>query len=286
MISQGHYVLSMLIKFRMTDCKSIATPLDRNVKLRPESGTSCDLKRFRQIVGSLIYLTITRPDPSYSVEMISQFMQRPALEHLHCVHRILRYVSDTKDRGLLYRHGITEQLAGYTDVDLARDATDRQSTSSFIFSLGSAAIAWSRKKQPKAAMSTTKGEYRGATIATCEAIWLKRLLQGLHFEVPNLILIYCNNSSSMELAKNPVFHARTKHIEVNCHFVRERVQSGEVELWYVHTNQLVVDIFTKVLGTDKLQHFFEMFGTQHLDVPHLRHGFAVWFSSNGTVADY
>ena len=160
--------------------------------------------------GSLIYLTITRLDLSYPVALISQYMSQPKAEHLQWAQRILHYVSDTKDRGLLYRHGITEQLAGYTDVDLARDATDRQSTSSFIFSLGSAAIAWSRKKQPKAAMSTTKGEYRGATIATCEAIWLKRLLQDLQVEVPNLLRY--DNISSMPIAKNPIFHAHTKHI--------------------------------------------------------------------------
>ena len=109
--------MSMLIKFRMTDCKSIATPLDRNVKLRPESGTSCDLKRFRQIVGSLIYLTITCPDPSYPVRLISQFMSQSTIKHLQCAQMILRYVSDTKDMALLYRTGVAEVLVDYTDAD-------------------------------------------------------------------------------------------------------------------------------------------------------------------------
>ena len=118
-------------------------------------------------------------------------------------------------------------------------------------------------------MSSVKAEYRGATIATCEAIWLKQLLQDLKIEVPTPILIYCDNLNNMRLAKNPIFHARTKHIEVHYHFVRKRVLSGEVELWYIHTDRQVADIFTKALGLDKLWHFSELFGLQHLDVPHL-----------------
>ena len=124
--------------------------------------------------------------------------------------------------------------------------------------------------QPTVALSSTEAEYRGATISTCEAIWLRRLLQDLWVKVPTLILIYCNHIISMHLAKNPVLHARTKHIEVHYHFVRERVLSGEVELRYVRTDLQVADIFTKALGSDKLQHFSEMLGLQHLDTPQLR----------------
>ena len=143
LISQRHYVLSMLFKFGMADCKSVSTPLDRTVKLRPDSRKVCHPKRFRQIVGSLIYLTITRPGLSYPVGVISQLMARPTEEHLQCALRVLRYVSGTKDRGLLYRAGTAAQLVGYTDADCAGNAADRRSTSGYAFSLGSAAIAWS-----------------------------------------------------------------------------------------------------------------------------------------------
>ena len=179
-------------------------------------------------------------------------MQKPSVEHLQCAQRILWYVSGTKDWGLLYRQGITEKLVGYTDADWAGDASDRRSTSGYMFSIGSAAVAWSSKKQPTVALSSTEAEYRGATIATCEAIWLRRLLRDLRIEVPTPIPIYCDNMSSMQLAKNPVFHARTKHIEVHYHFLRERVLSGEVALRYVHTDRQVADIFTNLLVSDKL----------------------------------
>ena len=149
---------------------------------------------------------------------------------------VLRYVSNTKDRGLLYRIGTATQLVGYTDANWADNVVDRRSTSGYVFSLGSAAIACS-KKQPTVALSSTEAEYRGAAVATCEVIWLKRLIKDLQEEVSDPTTIYCDNLSSIQLAKNPVFHARTKHIEVHYHFLRERVLSSEVELLYVLTDR-------------------------------------------------
>ena len=159
LISQCHYVFSMLFKFDMTECKSISTPRDRNVKLRPNSRMACDPKRFRQIVGSLIYLTITQSDLNYRVRLISQIMVHLTLEHLECMHRILMYVGGTKDRELLYRTGVAGQLVSYTDTDWARNAGDRRSTSEYVFSLGSVTIAWSSKKQQTLALSSTEADY-------------------------------------------------------------------------------------------------------------------------------
>jgi hypothetical protein len=138
------------------------------------------------------------------------------------------------------------------------------------FTLGSAAIAWSSKEQPTVALSSTEAEYRGAVVATCEAIWLKRLLKDLHEEVSDSTVIYSNNLSSIQLAKNPVFHARTKHIEVHYHSVRERVLSGEVELQRVPTDRQTADIFTKPLGLERLRQFSDALGLRHLDLPKFR----------------
>ena len=183
------------------------------------------MTRFQQIVGSLIYLTIIRLDLSYPVALISQYMSQPKAEHLQWAQRILHYVSGTKDRALLYQTGIAKQLVGYTDVDWAGNVGDHRSTSGFALSLRSAAIAWSNKKQPIVALLSTEAEYRGAAVATCKAIWLKRLLKDLQVEVSDPTTIYCDELSNIQLAKNLVFHARTKHIEVHYHFVRERVLS-------------------------------------------------------------
>ena len=134
-------VLSMLFNFGMTKCKSVSTPLDRNVKLHPDSGMACDPKRFSQIVGSLIYLTITRPNLNYPVRLISQFMAQPAMDHLKSVQCILKYVSDTKDRGLLYQTSTVEQLISFTNANWPENAGNRRSTSGFAFSFRSTVIA-------------------------------------------------------------------------------------------------------------------------------------------------
>ena len=181
-------------------------------------------------------------------------MARPTEEHPQCAQRVLRYVSGTKDRGLLYRADTAAQLVSYTDADWAGNAADGRSTSGYAFCLGSVAIVWSSNKLPTVALSSTEAEYRAA-VATCEAIWLKQLLKDLQEKVSDTTTIYCDNLSNIQLAKNPVFHARTKDIEVHYHFVRERVLSGEVELLYVPTDRQTADIFTKPLGLDKLRQF-------------------------------
>ena len=132
--------------------------------------------------------------------------------------------------------------------------------SGFMFSFGSAAITWSSKKQPTVALSSTEAEYRGAAVAACEVAWLRTLLGDLGVQVDEQVVIHCNNLSSIKLARNPVFHARTKHIEVHNHYVRERVLAGNIDLVYVSTEEQVADIFTKALGAEKLRHFWTMLG--------------------------
>jgi hypothetical protein len=137
---------------------------------------------------------------------------------------------------------------------------DRRSTSGFLFSFGSGVISWINKKQPTVALSSTKVEYRGATIVACEVVWLQKLLSDLGLLVNAPIVIYCDNISSILLANNSVYHARTKHIEVDYHFIRKKVLAKEIDLIHVNTKDQVADIFTKALGTNKLKKFRIMFG--------------------------
>ena len=122
-----------------------------------------------------------------------------------------------------------------------------------MFSLGSAAITWSSKKQPTVALSSTKTEYKGATVEACEIAWLEMLLANLGIQVQVPVVIYCDNLRSIQLARNPLFHVRMKHIEVHYHFIRERVLDGDIDLTYVRTDEQVADIFTKALGAEKLR---------------------------------
>ena len=186
--------------------------------------------QYRQLIGSLIYLTITRPDLSYPVGLLSQFMQTPCDIHLDCAKRVLRYVSGTMDCDILYKMAMPIRFEGYTDADRAGYKADRRSTFRFVFSFGGGAISWSSKKQPTVALSSTEAEYMGAAMAACEAIFLKRILKDLGIPIKDLTPLYYENMSSIYLARNTVFHARTKHIEVHYHVIRERVLAGDVDL--------------------------------------------------------
>jgi hypothetical protein len=266
-LSQRQYALDMLSKYGMGGCKPISVPLNQNGKLSADVGEVLeDATMYRKIVGSLIYMTITRPDLNYTVGLESQYMQVPRKPHLDGVRHTLRYVSATTDYGLFYEASTELQVHGYVDVDWAGSISDKRSTSGFMFSFGSADVTWSSKKQPTVALSSTEAEYKGAAMAACEVAWLRKLLGDLGLHVDRQVVIYCDNLSSIQLARNPVFHARTKHIEVHYHFIRDKVLAGEIDLIYVNTEDQVAHIFTKVLGAKKHCRFRSMLGVMELEL--------------------
>ncbi|GMI82979.1 cysteine-rich RLK (RECEPTOR-like protein kinase) 8 [Hibiscus trionum] len=234
----------------------MATPMETNVKLKKDGGKILqDARKFQQLVGSLIYLTITRPEISYSVSVISQFMQNPKSHHLDAAKRILRYIKGSLEYGLMYKKNDSFLLSGYIDADWAGDATDRRSTSGYCFDFGSAVVSWCSKKQPTVALSSTEAEYIAATMAAQECIWMKCLMGDMFGNINYALQIKCDNESAIKLASNPVFHGRTKHIEVRNHFVREKVLNQELDLVGVNTNDQTADIFTKALAKPKFERF-------------------------------
>ncbi|KAK4381916.1 Retrovirus-related Pol polyprotein from transposon RE1 [Sesamum angolense] len=255
-ISQRSYAKNLLDRFGMGESNGIATPMEPYLKLNKEEGQPLrDERKFRQLVGSLIYLTTTRPEIAFSVSVISQFMQSPRSSHLDAAKRILRYIKGSLDYGLLYKNSNDFKLKGFTDADWVGDASDRRSTSGYCFNIGSAVVSWCSKKQSTVALSSTEAEYMAATIATQECIWLKRLIGDIYGKVNYTVPIECDNESAIRLASNPVFHGRTKHVEIHHHFVREKVLNQEVELKGIHTNDQVADIFTKALAKPKFESF-------------------------------
>ncbi|KAK2992396.1 hypothetical protein RJ640_006296 [Escallonia rubra] len=188
--SQRAYAKSLLERFSMGDSKEKATPMEPNLKLKKDKGKPLkDARKFRQLVGSLIYLTITRPEISYSVSVVSQFMQNPRTPHLEAARRILRYVKGTLDYGLLYKRCDNFVLSGFTDADWAGDTNDRHSTSGYCFNTGSATVSWCSKKQNIVVLSSTEAEYVAATMATQECVWLKRLIEDMFCEVDYAVQI-------------------------------------------------------------------------------------------------
>ncbi|XP_019054853.1 PREDICTED: uncharacterized protein LOC109115364 [Nelumbo nucifera] len=255
-ISQRRYAKSLLERFGIGESREMATPMEPYLKLKKEEGELLkDARWFRQLVGSLIYLTITRLEIAYSVGIISQFMQNPRTYHLDAAKRILRYVKGSPAYGPMYKKGSDFVLRGFNDADWTGDAIDRRSTSGYCFSLGSAVDSWCSKKQSSVALSNTEAEYMAATMAAQECIWLKCLIEDIFSKVDYAVQIYCDNDSAIRLASNLVFHGRTKHIEVHHHFVREKILNQEIELQGIPTYNQVVDIFTKALVKVKFKNF-------------------------------
>lgn len=254
-ISQEKYVEDLLKKFNMLNCKPVATPMAMNEKFSKYDGASkADATIFRSLVGSLIYLTNTRPDIVHAVSIISRFMSDPSNLHFCAAKRILRYIKGTKNFGINYAKEENCSLIGYTDSDWAGSVDDRKSTSGYIFCLGTKVITWSSKKQNTVALSSAEAEYISATSAACEAVWLRRILADLQQVQKSPTIIYCDNMSAIAMTKNPVFHSRSKHIELRHHFIRKLVEENEIEMKFYNTEEQLADIFTKTVPIDKFSH--------------------------------
>jgi hypothetical protein len=210
---------------------------------------------YRSMVGKLLHLTHTRPDITYSVSIVSRFMQMLQLSHLLAVKRIFRYLAGTWDSGILYGRGGTSTLVGYSDSDYAGDVETGRSMTGFVFCLGESPVTWFSKKQPTVALSSTEAEYRALSEAAREAVWLKALMRDLGVESKEPLMLHCDNESSIKLARNPVFHSKTKHITVHYHFAREQLESGEINVTYIPTAEQLADFFTKPLNKPLFDRF-------------------------------
>src|ERR1700733_10096268 len=264
-ISQARYANEVLGRFNMQECKAAITPTVMGLKLSKEdSSKDFDPSLYKSIVGSLMYLTATRPDIMYAVSLISRFMERPKEAHWQAAKRILRYVKGTKRFGILYNVSEHSDLVGYTDSDWAGSVDDRKSTSGYVFHMGSGAISWASKKQSIVALSTAEAEYVAATAAACQSVWMRRMLRSLGQEQAKATVIFCDNSSAIALSKNSVFHKRTKHIDTKFHYIRELVNNGEIVLQHCRTEDQLADILTKPLPKKGFDHFRKCLGMQQL----------------------
>uniref|UniRef100_A0A2N9I7J4 Uncharacterized protein n=1 Tax=Fagus sylvatica TaxID=28930 RepID=A0A2N9I7J4_FAGSY len=253
-LTQAKYTSDLLSRAGLTDHKILDTPIEFNARLTPSSGELLpDPTLYRQLVGSLVYLTVTRPDISYAVHQVSQFMSAPRSTHYAAVLRILRYLKGTLFHGLHFSAQSPLTLRAYSDADWAGDPTDRRSTTGYCFLLGSSLISWRSKKQSVVARSSTEAEYRALADTTSELLWLRWLLQDLGVSTSSATPIYCDNRSAIQIARNDVFHERTKHIEIDCHLVRHHLLQGSLQLISVSSHDQLADIFTKSHPTGRFR---------------------------------
>lgn len=251
-LSQMKCITDLLLKTEMLGCKPIGSPASK-AKLSPSDGSPLqDPSTYRSIVGSLQYVTLTRPDICFTVNQVCQFMHALPDSHMTAVKRILRFLKGTITYGLLFRPG-PFSLQTFCDADWAGSPYDRRSTSGFGVFLGPNPISWSSKKQSTVARSSTEAEYRCLAQTAAEVTWLCSLLRDLHIPLSSIPLIWCDNVSAISLAFNPVFHARTKHIEIDYHFAHEKVAQKQLEVRFISTLDQVADIFLKGLHSSRVR---------------------------------
>jgi hypothetical protein len=252
-LHQGGYIAKMLEKYGMADCRPVRTPFPSGLKLPPGEEGVFPLQQYQSAVGSLMYLMVgTRPDLAFAVGAVSQFMACPTKTHWEAVKHIFRYVSATTQLKLALGQSKGEpKVVGYSDADWGANDINRRSISGYAFKLGDGAISWASKKQTSVALSSTEAEYMALTQACKEAIWIKRYLMELGVQREGPLVIRADNQSCIALARNPEFHARTKHIDIQYHFIREKVEGGEVALEYCSTKAMVADVLTKPTTRDK-----------------------------------
>jgi len=255
-LSQRQYMLDILDRAGMAECKPCATPVDTSPKTSADSGALvADPTDYRSLAGALQYLTFTRPDIAYAVQQVCLHMHDPREPHLAALKRILRYIRGTLHLGLHLRPSTQDDLVVYSDADWAGCPDTRKSISGYALFLGDNLVSWSSKRQNTVSRSSAEAEYRAVANGVAEASWLRQLLHELHIPLRRATIVYCDNVSAVYMSSNPVQHQRTKHIEIDLHFVREKVAMGAVRILHVPTTSQFTDVFTKGLPSSVFTEF-------------------------------
>lgn len=274
-LSQESYVDNLLTTYGMQDCKPVATPLEPGSHLA--AATEEELEEFsatghnyRKAVGSVNYLVqCTRPELAFASSQLSQHLDKPGILHWAAFRRVLRYLQGTRTYSISFRGNNPESLSiassknfltNYADADWAGDPATRRSTTGYVFTLHGGAVSWMSRKQPTVSLSSTEAEYKATVEAGKELAWLRIILEDLNINLHDSLAIQNDNQGAIALAENPVFQARSKHIEVQYHWIREQISAGKFELKYTPTAEMQADLLTKSLPRVLHQRFCEGIG--------------------------
>ena len=262
-LSQSDYVSRVLDKFKMNNVKEVGVPMGQHYKLSVQQSPKNTAEEqemqsipYANIIGSVMYAMIsTRPDIAQAVSVTSRFMMNHGREHWSALKWLLKYLKGAADVGILFRgsEGYEgDPLKGFSDSDFAGNVDNRRSQSGYIFTLYGSVISWRSSLQSVVALSTTEAEFMALTAAVKESAWLKGILNDFGVQ-QDTVAIGCDNSSALCLAKHQVYHERSKHIDVRMHFIREKIEEGEVKVFKVHTSENPADMLTKPLQKGKLE---------------------------------
>ncbi|XP_071688524.1 uncharacterized mitochondrial protein AtMg00810-like [Rutidosis leptorrhynchoides] len=254
-LSQRKYCLDILVDYGMTGCKPVSTSMEQNLCVACEPSASdkhvANINEYQKLVGRLMYLTLTRHDISFAVHVFSQYMHSPLQSHSDLAFRVLRYLKGAPGKGIQIVKGNDFNLNAYCDSDSGKCKLNRKSVTGYLVFFCNSLTSWkSKEKQATISRSSAKAEYRAMGTAASEIVWIKNLLLGIHIELP--VKLHCHNTSAIQIAANPVYHERTKHFEIDMHFIREKVSSGLIKTVKVDSSNQLEDILIK--GSGSYQH--------------------------------
>ncbi|KAJ8765618.1 hypothetical protein K2173_014740 [Erythroxylum novogranatense] len=276
-LNQRKYALELIQDLGLSGAKPAFTPLEQNLKLTTadfddslqlkfDDEILTDAAVYQRLIEKLLYLTHTRPDITYSVQHLSQFMQKPKKSHYDAALRVVRYVKKNPGQGILLSSSGNPRLIAYCDSDWASCLVSRKSVTGFCVKFGNSLISWKSKKQSTISRSSAEAEYRSMASTVAELKWLFGLIAELGIKGSTPAILHCDNQAAIQIAANPVYHERTKHIEIDCHFVRESIQNGFVETRHISTKDQLADILTKGLGNQQHDYLLSKLGV--IDIYH------------------
>ncbi|KAJ9561136.1 LOW QUALITY PROTEIN: hypothetical protein OSB04_006296 [Centaurea solstitialis] len=243
-------------------------PMEQNLKLdQCHESHKTDASLYRRLIGRLLYLQATRPDIAYAVNILSQFVSDPRVDHMDAVLRVLRYIKSTLGQGIFIPKSGGFNLVAYCDANWLGCPSTRRSRTGYLLLLGGAPVSWKTKKQSVVSRSSAEAEYRAIATTVSKILWMRWLLKDLTVDLQNATPLYCDNQAARHIANNPVFHERTKPVEMDCYFVRERVASQEILPLHVTNKQQIADLFTKPLGAQPLRDLLGKLGVRDLHAP-------------------
>ncbi|XP_019087357.1 PREDICTED: uncharacterized protein LOC109127248 [Camelina sativa] len=242
--------------------------MDPSDVLNTETGTLLqDVEQYRWLVGKLMYLTFTRPDITFAVHKLCQFTSAPRQPHLNAVYKVLHYLNGTIGQGTFYSANSDLKLKGFADADWGRCSDSRRSVLGLCMFLGPSLVSWKSKKQDTISMSSAESEYRAMAVAVKEILWLRTLMLYLWVDSSEAFALYCDNTAALHIANNSVFHERTKHLDMDCHIVREKVQLGIIKTMHVGIEHQLADVLTKPLFSTQFLRLIRKMGVINIYTP-------------------
>lgn len=267
-LSQQKYATDIVSEVGLLCCKPVGSPIDQNHLLSLATGRLLeDPQRYRRLVGRLIYLSATRPDLTYAIHTLSQFMHCPQEDHWLAALKVVRYLKGTLGQGIIFSAKTSFHFTGLCDLDWTACPLTRRSLTGWIVQLGSSLISWQTRKQDTVSCSSAKAEYRALNEITRELKWVKTLLKKMGYDHIGPMSIKCDSRPALYISSNPVFHERTKHTEVDCHAVRDEILKGVIRPCHVSTKDQLADILTKALERKEFKAFIFKLGITNLYAP-------------------